>query len=188
MVTIHPRKQIGHVVGQTETLITNPGSSAALVLDCEAVDARLKIGDHVGKTFTAANATNLFTATAHGFKTGDGPYPVSNSGGALPAGLAAATPYWIIRVDDNTFRLASSLNNAMAAEPVAVDITTDGTGTQTIGGITATAPGSSVSNGLGSIELDSAAGDRRVVRIAPAPAKVTVKGSAAGSIVTYWWE
>lgn len=88
-------------------------------------------------TFTAANATELFTSAAHGMVTGDGPYRVSNSGGALPSGLAVDTDYWIIAdvangVADpvNTFQLATSKANALAGTELL--ITTDGTGTQTL--------------------------------------------------------
>lgn len=56
---------------------------------------------------------------------------VSNSGGALPAGLSAATTYYLISVTPNTvFKLASSYANAVAG--TAVDITDAGTGTHTI--------------------------------------------------------
>jgi len=81
-------------------------------------------------TFTAANGTEILTATAHGLHTGDGPFTVSNSGGALPAGLTAATDYWVIKINADTFYLATSLANALAGTKVF--ITTDGTGTQTI--------------------------------------------------------
>lgn len=81
-------------------------------------------------TFTAAAATDLLTKVAHGLETGDGLVNVSNAGGALPGGLAAATSYWAIRVDADTFKLATSLANAYAG--VAIDITSDGTGTQTL--------------------------------------------------------
>lgn len=85
---------------------------------------------YADKTFTAANATEIFTAAGHTLQTGDGPFTVSNSGGALPAGLAAATDYWAIKIDANTFYLATSLANALAGTKVF--ITTDGTGTQTL--------------------------------------------------------
>lgn len=81
-------------------------------------------------TFTAASGTDLLTATAHGLETGDGPIRVSNSGGALPTGLAAATDYWVIKVSADTFKLATSLTNAYAG--TAIDITADGSGTQTL--------------------------------------------------------
>lgn len=88
-------------------------------------------------TFTAANATELFTSANHGMSTGAGPFRVSNSGGALPAGLSADTDYWVIAdiangVADpvNTFQLATSKANALAGTELL--ITTDGTGTQTL--------------------------------------------------------
>ncbi len=81
-------------------------------------------------TFTATNATETFTAVAHGLQTGDGPFVVSNSGGALPAGLVAGTQYWIIKVDNDNFKLAASFAEAGAGTAVA--ITTDGTGTHTL--------------------------------------------------------
>ena len=89
-------------------------------------------------TFTADNTTEIFTATAHGLKTGDGPFQVSNSGGALPTGLLALTNYWVIRIDANTFYLATSLANALAG--TFLTISTNGTGTQTIDDATAFRP------------------------------------------------
>ena len=79
-------------------------------------------------TFTVADAgADTLTSASHGLNSGDGPLSVSNSGGALPAGLAASTLYWAIRVDANTIKLASDLANARAG--VAVDVTDAGTGT-----------------------------------------------------------
>ncbi len=74
--------------------------------------------------------TDVLTYTAHGMSTGDGPYRVSNAGGALPTGLAADTNYWIIRVTADTFSFASSKSNALALTAVA--LSGDGSGTQTI--------------------------------------------------------
>lgn len=73
---------------------------------------------------------DTLTATGHGLLTGDGPVRVSNAGGALPGGLVAATDYWVIRVDDDVFKLATSFANAVAGTAVA--LSTDGTGTQTL--------------------------------------------------------
>lgn len=81
-------------------------------------------------TFTATHATETFTAASHGLRTGDGPFRVSNSGGALPTGLAADTDYWIIRVDANDFKLAETRALAFAGTPVA--ISANGTGTHTL--------------------------------------------------------
>jgi len=50
--------------------------------------------------------------------------------GTLPGGLAAATNYYVIVVDGNTFKLATSYANAVAG--TAINITDAGTGTQTV--------------------------------------------------------
>lgn len=85
-------------------------------------------------TFTASSATDQLTKVAHALETGDGPINVSNSGGALPAPLAAATPYYVIKVDADNIKLATSVANAYAG--TAIDLTTNGTGTQTLAAAT----------------------------------------------------
>ena len=82
------------------------------------------------KTFTAVAVTDVCTSVAHGLVTGKGPVLVSNSGGALPAGLAASTWYWPIVIDADTFKLAAT--RALSAFGTAVDITDAGSGTNSI--------------------------------------------------------
>ncbi len=91
-----------------------------------AVFASLVVADF---NFTADNTTDILTAAAHTLQTGDGPFQLTNSGGALPAGLSTLTDYWIIRLDANTFQFATSLANALAG--TFVNFTTNGTGTHT---------------------------------------------------------
>lgn len=63
-------------------------------------------------TFTANATTDVITLTSGNpnLVTGDGPFTVSNSGGALPTGLAASTNYWVIfdPSDTDGLRLATS--------------------------------------------------------------------------------
>lgn len=97
---------------------------------------QLAITSHHSATFTCVAGTDVCTATAHGFYTGD-LVRLTNAGGALPTGLAAATDYFVIAAaasggSANTFKLASSLANANTGTPI--DITADGTGTQTMAG------------------------------------------------------
>lgn len=80
-------------------------------------------------TFTCVAATDICTATAHGYLTGL-KVQVSNSGGALPTGLSGSTDYYVIKINANTFYLASSLVNAQAGTQI--DITGAGSGTQTV--------------------------------------------------------
>lgn len=55
---------------------------------------------------------------------------VSNSGGALPTGLAASTIYYLIPVSTSVYKLATTYANAAASTPI--DLTSAGTGTHTI--------------------------------------------------------
>lgn len=71
-------------------------------------------------TFTAADTNDLFTVTAHGLETGDGPFEFIAGSGALPTGVSASTPYWIIKVSANTFQVASSKANAIAGTKVTI--------------------------------------------------------------------
>lgn len=79
------------------------------------------------KAFSSPNTTTeAVTATAHGKETGFGPVRLATSN-TLPAGLALSTNYWLIVVDANTVKFASSEANALAG--TAVNITDAGTGT-----------------------------------------------------------
>lgn len=97
-----------------------------------AAFALLVYADH---TFTAATS-DIATSATHGLLTGDGPFRLTSSG-TLPAGLALATDYWIIKIDTNTYKFASTLANALAG--TAVDVTDTGTGTHTIADVASTA-------------------------------------------------
>lgn len=58
----------------------------------------------------------VVTLSAHGLQTGDSIYLTTT--GALPTGLAQNTRYWVIKVDANTFNLATSLANALAGTKI----------------------------------------------------------------------
>jgi hypothetical protein len=79
---------------------------------------------------SASSSTNKFTLNTHHRLTGDGPFTLTNVGGAVPGGSALATPYWLVVDSANTFLLATSFANALAG--VTVDLTTNGTGTTTL--------------------------------------------------------
>lgn len=81
--------------------------------------------------------TEEITETSHGFLTGlKGQFTTT---GTLPTGLSLATDYYVIKVDDDTFKVATSLANANAG--TAVNITAaagGGTHTFTPTGLAAT--------------------------------------------------
>lgn len=79
-------------------------------------------------TFTVTIATPaVVSLTAHGLSTGDQVYLTTTS--ALPTGLVANTLYYVIRVDANSFNLATTRANAYAATKIATSGSQSGTHT-----------------------------------------------------------
>lgn len=83
--------------------------------------------------FNAADVdtvTDEITVVAHGYSTGDAInyYLLPSDGSASPTGLSTSTEYFVIKVDDNTIQLATSLANAVAGTQIALGTTgTDST-------------------------------------------------------------
>ena len=94
------------------------------------------------RTITQANineTTNVFTVTGHNMRTGTKLTYTSNGTNIVHSGgtLADSTAVFVIRVDEDTFKIASSLSNAQAG--TALDITNDGNDNNSFVGDTATA-------------------------------------------------
>lgn len=66
---------------------------------------------------------------AHGLIAGDGPLTMTTTG-ALPTGLAAATPYYAIPIDAGHLNVAASYADALASTAIA--LTDAGTGVHTL--------------------------------------------------------
>lgn len=86
-----------------------------------------------GDTFTADAGTDIITMTStanipSNILTGTRVRLTTTT--TLPAGLSLATDYYVIKVTDSTFKLASSYENAIAG--TAINITDAGTGTHTM--------------------------------------------------------
>lgn len=92
--------------------------------DINSVTVTYKAGYAV--SFTADDSNDVITATGHTYSDGD-VIQLSNSGGALPAGLSANTNYYVRDVSGDTLKLAASSGGA------AIDITDTGTGTHYLG-------------------------------------------------------
>lgn len=73
------------------------------------------------------DGTDTIADTGHGLVTGT--VGQVTTSGVLPTGISAATNYYVIRVDANSFRLATSL--ALANAGTAMAIGADGSGTHT---------------------------------------------------------
>jgi hypothetical protein len=77
-----------------------------------------------GQVGVASNLINAGDAFLTGLKV-----QVTTSSG-LPTGISGSTDYWVIKIDGNNIKLASSYANAIAGTPV--DVTAIGVGTQTL--------------------------------------------------------
>lgn len=92
---------------------------------------QVDVADLMSFAAAAVNAgTDTITVVDHGLENAYGPVRLSNSGGALPTGLANNVNYWLIVLNDSQFKLADSYANAIAGTPV--DITAAGSGTNTM--------------------------------------------------------
>lgn len=94
---------------------------------------------YADQTVTFNGTTNVVTKSGHGLLTGDGPLPLTTVGGTPPAELVdqAAAGFYSIKVDANTFKVATTRANALAG--TFVDFTGNGTGTTTISDLPTTA-------------------------------------------------
>ena len=84
-------------------------------------------------TFTADAGTDIMTYTSTTSKPSNlltGTRVRVSTTTTLPAPLVAATDYYLVKVSDTTYKLATSYANAIAG--TVIDITTTGTGTHTI--------------------------------------------------------
>lgn len=96
------------------------------------------LGD-VSSTLRSATVTMtiatpcVVTHTSHGLSTGD--RIVLYTTGALPTGVSAYTAYYIIKVDSNSYNLATTLANASAGTKVASSGSQSGTHTAIYGGL-----------------------------------------------------
>lgn len=81
---------------------------------------------------TADAATDLLSAVGHDRLTGDGPVRFTTTGTfptASGGDINGDTDYWVVKVDDDTFKVARNFQNAMASTPMTIDLTSAGTGT-----------------------------------------------------------
>jgi len=77
--------------------------------------------------FTDFNtSSNTVTLASHGFITGDKVTYNQDASGSAPTGLVDRTNYYIIKINDDTFRLAKS--KSYARQGFSIDISSQGTG------------------------------------------------------------
>lgn len=115
------------IYGTTESVTGITGttnSSTVTMTNAEkfSFQANITVAASTAKNFADSDvdtATDRVTITSHGYSTGRKGQLTTT--GTLPAGLSTGVDYFIIRVDANTVKFATSLANAQAG--TTVDIT-----------------------------------------------------------------
>tara|TARA_R100000664_G_scaffold3292_2_gene7563 strand:- start:10535 stop:14677 length:4143 start_codon:yes stop_codon:yes gene_type:complete len=82
---------------------------------------------HTVATSAINTSTDVITVTNHGFSTGDRVFYIE-AGSGLATPLANGTAYYVIKIDANTLKLATSATNATAG--TAINITATGNNSQ----------------------------------------------------------
>ena len=112
---------------------TSATARSAAVTTLRSIDvnnASIVMRHGATQTFTASDASGSLLLTVAAEVVQGQEITVSNSGGALPTGIAASTTYYAIWVSATTFKVATSAVNA--ANGTAIAYTNAGTGTQTM--------------------------------------------------------
>jgi hypothetical protein len=121
------------VDGAVDLLVQNSVTPGAITFDTQ-----FRVGASTGDTYAtterasaAATITNaspgVVTHTAHGAKNFDVMFFTTS--GTLPTGLTASTLYWITWIDANTYKLSTTLANAIAG--TFINTSSAGSGTHT---------------------------------------------------------
>jgi flagellin len=80
----------------------------------------------ISASLVADSTSDTFNIAAHGFSSGDAVVYRNGSGDPV-GGLTSGTTYYVIKISNDSFKLASSSANATAGTPVPIDITSLGT-------------------------------------------------------------
>ena len=103
--------------------ISAAGVSGQLKTNCRNGGSTLSFGMGAIKSATVANGADTLTVTSHGYETGT---VVWIDYTTQPTGLSRLTNYYVIRDDNDSFKLATSAANAFTL--TAINITADGLG------------------------------------------------------------
>lgn len=115
--TIKFASSLADAVAGTAIDLTNNGSPGFMTITSQANLVHDNILD-INMTSAIDYGTGTITKASHGYYTG---LKVRTSTtGIFPTGLAIDTDYWVIRVDSNSFKLASSIENASAGTAISL--------------------------------------------------------------------
>jgi hypothetical protein len=114
------------VAGHDDTIFRWKGKEILITAFTDSTHLTGTVRSTLPGDITAVDTgTEILTVTNHGYDTAQA--VVYTSGGSLITGLTSTNTYYVIRVDANSVKLASSAANATAG--TAINLTTTGNGT-----------------------------------------------------------
>ncbi|HKR58891.1 MAG TPA: hypothetical protein VJS64_04100 [Pyrinomonadaceae bacterium] len=121
-----------HFTGLKVVLNNTPYTISAVNNITFSITTTVPVGTLAVKTFASETnidtRTDVITIPSHGHKTGS--KVKYTTGSATVGGLTNGSTYFVITLNSNTLKLATSLANALAG--TAIDLTSTGTGSQTL--------------------------------------------------------
>ena len=127
-VTVSTGATHGLLNDQTVYMNVSPGISTTIIVKYNDYNRNLVINP---KTFASSGVnttTNAITITNHGYETGDKIIHTVGIASAIPGGLSDNDIYYIVKIDDNTFKLSSTYHESTESKPPIVGITSAGDG------------------------------------------------------------
>ena len=172
-----------------------PEGAEVLFVVMRASNLRMRVGDYRPRTFVdgdvSVGADTLTLTGETAFSTAASvaldPYKLTNAGGALPAGLDAATVYFLRVLSTGPDVVALYLTRADAeADENRVDVTAAaGGGVHTIGDVPEPGTANAL-DGYGALTLGFQYSRGKSIAFT-APERVTFKGTGASSEWAWWW-
>ena len=127
-VTVSTGATHGLLNDQRVFMDVSPGIDTSIVVKYNDFNRNVVINP---KTFASSGVnttTNELTITNHGYKTGDKVIHTVGVASAVPGGLTDNDIYYIVRIDDNTFKLSPTYHESTESKPPIVGITSAGDG------------------------------------------------------------
>ena len=116
-VTVSTGATHGLLNDQRVFMDVSPGIDTSIVVKYNDFNRNVVINP---KTFASSGVnttTNELTITNHGYKTGDKVIHTVGVASAVPGGLTDNDIYYIVRIDDNTFKLSPTYHESTESKP-----------------------------------------------------------------------
>ena len=107
------------------TWMLAPSLASTYKVKYNSTNKRVLVGINTFASSGVTTTTNTFTITDHGYASGD---KIIHSAATPCQGLSNDKIYYIVRVDDNNFKLSNTYHDATSLKPIIVDVQSTSSG------------------------------------------------------------